>query len=127
MLVNTIGAYRGMRPLIGDQKMYLEINADGDWTAIVMPLPANDAYTQGMDGTGDFVSDLFMPAQSGPVPFTYKYDGKRNFIVEIHCAGGDDVVANEIGATECQAVVRVTDGPCLWEVRASGAWSVKPK
>jgi hypothetical protein len=126
-LVNKIGPYRGQRPLFGDQEVYFEINADGDWTVTIEPIGQNDAFSAGIDGEGDVVSDVFMPASEGAVPYTFSHDGKRNFIVQLHCAGGDGYVANEIGATQGQVVVRMKEGPCLWEVQADGKWSVKPK
>ena len=44
-----------------------------------------------------------------------------------YCAGGDDSVANEIGAVEGDVVVRFDTGPCVWEVQADGAWTIAPK
>jgi hypothetical protein len=126
-LVNAIGPYHGMRPLLGDQELYFEIDADGDWTAVIEPLGQNDLYAGGADGSGDFVSDLFMPAKEGAVPYTFSHDGERNFIVQLHCAGGEDFVANEIGTTQGQVVVKMRKGPCLWEVQADGKWTIHPK
>lgn len=127
LLVNTIGSYQGARPLFGDQEVFFEIDADGAWTVAIEPIGQNDAYADGMDGNGDSVSDLFMPAKQGPVPFTFSHDGKRNFAVYLHCAGGDDLLVNEIGAIQGDVVVRMVKGPCLWEVQADGAWGMKPK
>jgi len=47
--------------------------------------------------------------------------------VWLHCAGGDDLVANEIGPVSGETVVEFEQGPCLWEVQADGDWNVRPK
>lgn len=127
LLVNTIGAYEGSVPLIGQDEVFFEIDADGAWTATVTPLGQDDAVAAGLDGSGDTVSDLFWPANEGPVPFSFSHDGKRNFVVYLRCAGGNDLLVNEIGAIQGDVVVRMVKGPCLWEVNADGAWSMKPK
>ena len=79
-----------------------------------------------LSGHGDMVSDAFDPP-SGPVPYVVTHNGKRNFIVHLYCAGGEDYVANEIGAMDGQVVARFEDGPCIWAVQADGDWSIKPK
>lgn len=126
-LVNTIGAYNGIRPMIGEGEWYLEVNADGAWEIAIEPVGGEAGAAQGIEGSGDYVSGLFEPTKEGAVPYNIKHTGKRNFIVQIHCAGGRDVAANEIGAVEGSVVVRFGRGPCLWEVQADGDWSVKPK
>lgn len=126
LLVNTIGAYDGSRPVIGGGQLYLEIDADGEWTATVEPLGFDDASADGLEGAGDTASPLFTP-QLGAAPFTFTHQGARNFAVWLHCAGGDDLLQNQIGAFEGQAVVRFTEGPCFWEVEADGAWSIASK
>lgn len=126
-IVNTIGAYQGARPLPGGQEFFFEVDADGDWTATIEPLSQNDTYATGLEGSGDVVSDLFMPTKNGAIPFTFDHSGKRNFIVHLYCAGGADPVANEIGTVHGEVVVRMSKGPCFWEVEADGSWSVKPK
>lgn len=127
LLANTIGAYTGERLLAGTEPFYLEINADGDWTATVAALGQNDDYARGANGTGDWVSDLFAPPSQGAVPFAFSHTGARNFIVEVHCANSDHLVANEIGQTTGEVVVRFGRGPCIWDVQADGAWTIKPK
>jgi len=127
ILVNKIGPYKGARPIFGANEQYFEVNADGDWTITIEVVSSNPAYADGIDGTGDVVSDVFMPSKEGPTPYTFSHDGKRNFIAQLHCAGGDDVVANEIGSAKGDVVVRMREGPCLWEVQADGTWSIKPK
>lgn len=126
-LVNAIGSYRGIRPLNADGQVYLEIKADGPWEVVAMPLGFNDSYAAGFDGQGDDMSDLFTPTTTGPVPYLFTHDGERNFIVHLHCAGGDDSVQNEIGKVDGAAVVNFERGPCFWEVQADGKWTMKPR
>ena len=126
LLVNTIGAYDGSRPVLGKGQFYLEIDADGPWTATVEPLGFDDAYAGGLEGDGDAASPLFTP-RIGAVPFRFTHLGEQNFAVWLHCAGGDDLLQNQIGAFEGQDMVRFSEGPCFWEVEADGAWTIAPK
>lgn len=128
-LVNEIGSYTGSRPLSGSAsgKYYFEIDADGPWTIRVEPIPGEPAAAQGIEGAGDYVSGVFAPVSTGPIPYTVAHDGKRNFIVHLYCTGGDDSVQNEIGQVRGSVVVRFAEGPCFWDVQADGAWSLKPK
>lgn len=127
LLINTIGNYQGVVLLATDQETYFEIDADGVWSLQIEPIVADEAAAQGATGSGDYVSGLFTPTKTGPVPYTFTHNGERNFAVYLHCAGGSDLVQNEIGAVENQAVARFREGPCLWEVQADGDWSLKPK
>lgn len=72
------------------------------------------------------MSPLFSPSAQGPRPYRFTHDGQANFIVWLHCAGGDDLGQNEIGPLDVTSVVRFAQGPCLWEVRADGNWSITP-
>jgi len=125
-LANAIGAYHGEVLLLGRDEMYFEIDADGSWKATIEPVARADAGVE-LSGHGDTVSDVFEPPTSGPMPYVVTHTGKRNFIVQLVCAGGQDYVANEIGAVDGQVVVKFSDGPCLWSVQADGDWSLKPK
>lgn len=126
-LVNTIGDYHGQVLLFASDPVYFEVNADGPWTAVVEPVLRTDTPADQLAGHGDTVSDAFDPAQRGPVPYVLSHNGESNFIVHLYCVGGTDSVANEIGAFDGQVVVRFSDGPCIWEVKADGDWSIKPK
>jgi hypothetical protein len=127
ILVNAIGAYQGTRLAAAADAVYLEIKADGAWTVEAQALGRNDAQGAAFSGKGDQVSDLFEPPALGPVPVAVSHDGKRNFIVQLHCAGGDRLVENTIGATSGAVVARFTQGPCAWEVQADGTWSVEKR
>lgn len=128
IMVNEIGRYAGIRAMAGEgEGYYFEVKADGKWTIRVEPIGLEEGAAQGLDGSGDYASGLFMPTKVGPVPFTFKHTGKRNFIVILQCAGGGDYVQNEIGPVDGAAVVNFKKGPCFWDVKADGDWSIKPK
>lgn len=126
LLVNTIGRYSGIRPLTSGSPTFLEIEADGAWSVEVAAIGADlDAYA--LAGEGDYVSDLFDPPTAGAVPYALAHNGRRNFIVTLHCASGSDLVQNKIGPVEGQVVADMRKGPCFWEVRADGGWVIQPK
>ena len=126
-LVNEIGRYAGSRVLYGDSSSFLEIDADGEWTAEIVPIGLEASAADGLSGTGDLVSGLFMPNQEGPIPFNFTHNGDSNFIVQVTCQGGMDYAQNEIGAVDGSAIVKFSEGPCLWDVQADGDWTISPK
>lgn len=74
---------------------------------------------------GDDVSELFPLPSTGP--WEIRHAGKSNFIVRAHCAGGSSLVRNEIGAIDGSRVITFRTGPCFWEMRADGEWSLQPR
>lgn len=123
LLVNTIGDYTGHVLLPSSGKMNFDIDADGAWTIDINPVGRVD--TAAFDGHGDMVSGVFDPPDNGPWEFSH--DGERNFIVKLMCAGGTDLVQNELGPVSGSGMVRFDDGPCLWSVQADGNWSLSPR
>ncbi len=123
LLVNEIGPYDGSRPLAARGPVILDIDADGAWSATIEPISFGAMAP--FAGRGDAVSGLFDPPASGP--WEIRHDGERNFIVMCHCAGGSDLIQNEIGPVEGSRVVRFGRGPCFWEVQADGNWSLAPR
>lgn len=74
------------------------------------------------------MSGQFSPPGSGA--WTITHDGKRNFIVQLYCAGdsfGPQLVQNMIGAVDGSKVVQFGRGLCYWVVQADGAWSLAPR
>lgn len=127
-MANEIGNYEGIRPLIGATgEYYFEIDADGSWTIRVEAMTQELDAADGIEGSGDYVSGVFTPANDGPTPYNVTHNGERNFIVHLYCAGGEDSVQNEIGVVSGSTVVRFSEGPCFWDVQADGAWSLMPK
>ena len=73
----------------------------------------------------DAVSAYFAP----PTPATWNvaHDGQTGFFVYAHCLGGSIVVEDKSGAFQDAPQVEFPRGPCFWEVRADGTWSLKPQ
>ena len=122
-LVNYIGEFEGTRALLGTGEVYFVIDADGDWTVRVEPLGQADGAP--FSGTGPAVSGLFEAPASGL--WTISHDGSRNFVVNLHCASGSDLIQNEIGKVDVSTEVSFGTGPCFWEVEADGDWSLAPE
>lgn len=127
LLVNEIGSYEGTRPIFGEGPYYLEIQADGEWRATIEAVPTASGSVSRFEGNGDAVSDLFEPDRTGPVPYDVSHDGESNFVVYLLCAGGDELIQNEIGRVSGSIVVRFSDGPCIWEIQADGRWLLRPR
>ena len=123
LLVNEIGFYRGSRPLVSSGPVMLDIQADGAWTVQVVPLGL--AASPAFSGKGDAVSGIFDPPSRGA--WEISHDGSSNFVVKCHCVGGSGLVQNEIGAVSGSRVVTFGEGPCFWEVRADGNWSLRSR
>src|SRR4051794_3049170 len=121
--VNVIGAYQGSRPLAGTDPGTVDIQADGAWGIQIAAIASGG--TPSFSGKGESVSALFDPPASGP--WQIMHDGRRNFIVELHCTGGDRSLQNEIGPVNGSRVVVFLQDPCFWEVIADGAWSLQPR
>jgi hypothetical protein len=122
-LTSAIGAYHGQRPLVVEGPVSFQVTADGAWSLKLEPLP--NGGTPAFSGTGDMVSAYFTPP--GPTTWTITHDGQTTFFVYAHCIGGSIVVEDKSGNVKDTARVEFPRGPCFWEVRADGAWSLKPE
>lgn len=122
-LVQAIGPYTGVRPLVVEDTISFQVTADGNWTLQVQPL--GSAGTPTFSGTGDAVSQFFDPP--GPMTWNVSHDGQTTFFVNAHCVGGSIVVENSSGAVQDSPQVQFPRGPCFWEVRADGNFSLQPQ
>lgn len=100
-----------------------DIRADGAWTLEVKPFWFADSAA--FSGKGDAASGLFMPPSRRA--WNISHTGDSNFIVWVHCAGGSDLIQNTIGQVDGSTIVGFPEGPCMWDVRADGQWSLKPR
>jgi hypothetical protein len=125
LVISAIGSYRGQRPLVVQGPVSFQVTADGAWTLSVQPIAtgAQPAFS----GTGDAVSAYFSPP--APVAWDVAYDGgdQSSFFVYAQCIGGSSVVEDRTGRFQDTPHVEFSRGPCFWEVRAEGAWSMKPQ
>ena len=125
LLVNNIGRYIG-RNWLPDGEYLFDIDADGYWEITIVPIHNQEwIIKEGFSGIGDDVSGLFMPPETKVWEITHHGDG--HFAVIAMCAGGRELIANDIGVISGSSVVSFPDGPCLLEVSANGMFSVKPR
>ena len=123
--MNEIGAYVGKSYLLQGEYLF-DIRADGAWSLDILPLDSDQSVAQsGFSGSSDDVSGFFTPPSTGA--WSLSHSGDSNFIVYLHCAGGSDLLANEIGALSGSSIIRFPEGPCFFEVKANGAFSVMPR
>jgi hypothetical protein len=123
IVASAIGSYRGQRPLVVEGPVSFQVTADGAWTLKVQPI-ASGAKPP-FSGSGDAVSAYFTPP--GPTTWDVSHDGQSNFFVFAHCGGGSIVVEDKSGAFQDAIQLEFPRGPCFWEVRADGAWSMTPR
>jgi hypothetical protein len=123
VVASAIGSYRGQRPLVVQGPVSFQVTADGAWTLKVQPIPngAKPAFS----GSGDAVSAYFAPP--GPATWDVAHDGQTSFFVFAHCVGGSIVVEDKRGTFQDTTQIEFPRGPCFWEVRADGAWSMQPQ
>ncbi len=125
LLVNEIGNYIGKRWLVAGEYIF-DIDADGTWEIAITPMGAQKSVAEdGFSGVGDDVSGLFMPP--GTKAWEITHAGDRHFAIIAVCAGGRELIANEIGGFSGSGVVRFPEGPCFFEVSADGAFSIEPR
>jgi hypothetical protein len=122
-LTTAIGAYNGQRPLVVQGPVSFQITADGAWTLRIQQMASGGSPS--FSGSGDSVSAYFVPPR--PTPWAIAHDGQSGFFVYAHCLGGSIVVEDKSGAFQDTAQIEFGRGPCFWEVRADGAWSLKPQ
>jgi hypothetical protein len=122
-LTSAIGPYTGQRPLVVEGPVSFHVTADGNWTLTVQPM--SSGATPNFSGSGDAVSAYFNPPP--PSTWTVSHDGQSSFFVQAHCLGGSIVVEDRSGVVQDTPQVAFPRGPCFWEVRADGAWSLTPQ
>jgi hypothetical protein len=121
-LTSAIGPYQGQRPLVVSGPVAFQVTADGNWSLQVQPIPQGG--TPNFRGSGDAVSGYFTPPPAGQ--WQLMHDGQSTFYVYAHCLGGSLLVANSQGAVQSPTQVEFPRGPCFWEVRADGNWTLQP-
>lgn len=123
LLVNEIGNYKGSTFITTSDNVDFDFDADGSWNGTISGVGKSSSAT--FSGNGDNVSGFFSPPSTSA--WVISHNGSSNFIVHLHCIGGLDLVANEIGNYQGETMISFDKGPCLWVVNADGSWSIKPK
>jgi hypothetical protein len=121
-LTSAIGAYNGQRPLVVEGPVSFQVTADGAWTIRITQMSSGGKPP--FSGSGDAVSPYFSPPDAGT--WNISHDGQSNFFVYAHCLSGSIVVEDRTGPFQDSPRVEFGRGPCFWEVRADGAWSMAP-
>jgi hypothetical protein len=122
-LTSAIGAYSGQRPLVVEGPIAFQVTADGNWTLKIQPIPSG--ATPNFKGTGDAVSGYFTPPSAGT--WQLQHDGQSQFYVYAHCLGGSALVEDSSASVQESKQLEFPRGPCFWEVRADGNWSLQPQ
>jgi hypothetical protein len=122
LLTSAIGAYSGQRPLVVTGPVSFQVTADGTWSLRVSPMARGGQPA--FSGAGDSVSPYFTPPD--PATWNVSHDGQTTFFVFAHCVGGSLVVEDRSGTFEDSPRIQFPRGPCFWEVRADGAFSLTP-
>jgi hypothetical protein len=121
-LTTAVGTYQGQRPLVVEGATAFRVTADGNWKLELQPVP--NGATANFQGAGDAVSGYFMPP--APATWSVTHDGRSGFYVYAHCLGGSTLVAQADGALQTATPITFQRGPCFWEVKADGSWSLQP-
>jgi hypothetical protein len=124
LLVNVVGAYDGVRPLLEGSPAQLTIDADGAWSVSITPIVCCSPNGE-FAGRGDAVSTQFSPPSRQT--FEFVNDGERTFVVYAHCLGTDQIVLDRRGKLSTSLTVQFGQGPCWWEVLADATWSIRLK
>ena len=125
LLANKVGRYIGRNWLLAGEYIF-DVDAGGMWEITIEPIHHQEWVAEdGMTGFGDDVSGLFMPPSTRAWEVSHSGDG--HFAVIAVCAGGRELIANEVGSVSGSTMVRFPEGPCLLEVSANGLFSVKPR
>jgi hypothetical protein len=124
LLVNTIGDYSGtvvLNQYSIKNTRALEIQADGDWTAEVLPISYAPTWkTATIRSAGPKVLKLRIPIR-GLHSMRYRHSGERNFIVQAYpSAGSPDLLVNKIGSVSGRVVLPA--GTRYVSVEADGPW-----
>ncbi len=125
LLANEIGAYSGTvflgRGFSFESKdvKYLEIDADGTWSAKVAPASSAPSFTGVASGSGDVV----LRYGGGKTIVSLTHDGTSNFAVTTYDNKGlyGDLVANEIGAYKGRVVLPAAE---YIAIEADGNWTI---
>lgn len=85
--------------------------------------PIATGGTPAFSGRGDLVSAYFTPPPPGD--WFLAHDGTK-FTAWVHCVGGSaEVVQHNQPFMEASRIT-FGRGPCFWEVRGDGLWSLTP-
>ena len=126
LLVNTIGNYEGKRLIDIKNNEYtsrFEVKADGNWTITIYPLLPEYVTYMDVPGTYSGTGDDVIALHGSPDIATFNYLGDGNFAVIGYSSEDWDLLVNEIGPYNGQAIV--PNGTVLLEVTADDPWTME--
>ncbi len=126
LLVNRFGDYYGSTLLQGLVPYALDIQADGSWSITIEALPITHRPMPVLSGSGDMVSDRFMPLTIGSMLYRFTYTGRSDFVVKFHNTQQSMLVQNTIGPVHQQVPIVFPPTLCWWEVKTEGTWRIEP-
>lgn len=127
LLVNTIGNYGGtvlFDEAAGSHTDAFEVEADGTWTITIRPVTEAFSWdgAEQLAGTGDDVV-ILDPPPAGLQSTTVTHSGDGNFVIWAY-GPNTDLLVNEIG--NFSGEVLLPEGTFLFEITATGPWTVDP-
>ncbi|NJL04223.1 MAG: hypothetical protein HC911_04770, partial [Chloroflexaceae bacterium] len=134
-LVDHDGVYSGSvlqvrRDDPEQQEYFYTVEADGNWRLVLEAVPETSPPGDIVVGSGDFVSDFFIPDLERGRDFLIRHNKDESaFQVYIHCANGKDetLVLQAEGAVDTVTPIELGEPRCLWEVFAApdGEWTLE--
>ncbi len=134
-LVDHDGVYSGSvlqlrRDDPEEQEYFYTVEADGNWRLVLEAVPETSPPGDIVVGSGDFVSDFFIPDPERGRDFRIRHNKDESpFQLYIHCANGKDetLVLQAEGAVDTIIPIELGEPRCLWEVFAApdGEWSLE--
>lgn len=125
LLINTIGAYEGTRPLdflVGEQTARFEVKAGGAWEIQILPMSQvrRISIPGNAQGTGDDV--FYVDGGGADTIAADASQGSGNFVLYAYSDSGYDLVFNEIAPYTGTALLN--NSTYLITVQATGPWSL---
>lgn len=124
LVANWIGGYDGKTlSFIDDGEYYLEVKANGDWSAtLTQTIPDDVGKTPGtFEGFGDDV--IFVEMTEGNKRFHFTHNGESNFTIQIN---DDSLIANGIGNYEGSSTENIPeDSIYALNVQGDGDWAIE--
>ncbi len=134
-LVDHVGVYSGSvlqlrRDDPEEQEYFYTVEADGNWRLVLEAVPETSPPGDIVVGSGDFVSDFFIPDPERGRDFLIRHNKDASpFQLYIHCANGkrETLVLQAEGVVETITPIEFGEPRCLWEVFAApdGEWTLE--
>jgi hypothetical protein len=125
-LVKTAGNYRGVVLFdLVEHSTSFKVSAAGSWKIIVKPTETAADWdgTKTLKGRGDSVVGLATPSEADDT-VDLVYSGKGRFAVRAHTPEDEIWIVDVTGKYKGRK--DLPDGTAMLEIRAKGAWSIKP-